>query len=101
MSNLTLMYQLSTGSRNAIGYVSIGAAAYEAKHGTAIKLLPLDGVAATVANVRNGTFPLSRPLNLVTRVVPEGLAREFIEFARSLEAHELVKAQYFVPVTVD
>jgi phosphate transport system substrate-binding protein len=88
------------GSRNAIGYVSIGAAAYEAKHGTAIKLLPLDGVAATVANVRNGTFPLSRPLNLVTRVVPEGLAREFIEFARSMEVHDLVEAQYFVPINV-
>jgi phosphate transport system substrate-binding protein len=89
------------GNRNAIGYVSIGAAAYEAKHGTPIKLLPLDGVAATVANVRNGTFPLSRPLNLVTQAVPGGLAREFIEFARSMEVHDLVEAQYFVPVTVD
>lgn len=89
------------GNRDAIGYVSIGAAAYEAKHGTPVKLLPLDGVAATVANVRNGVFPLSRPLNLVTQAVPGGLARQFIEFARSLEVHDLVQAQYFVPVTVD
>ena len=89
------------GNRNAIGYVSIGAAAYETTHGAPIKLLPLDGVAATVANVHNGTFPLSRPLNLVTQAVPRGLAREFIEFARSPEVHDLVEAQYFVPVTVD
>jgi phosphate transport system substrate-binding protein len=89
------------GNRDAIGYVSIGAAAYEAKHGTPVKLLPLDGVAATVANVRNGVFPLSRPLNLVTQAVPGGLARQFIEFARSLEVHDLVEAQYFVPVAVD
>jgi phosphate transport system substrate-binding protein len=89
------------GNRDAIGYVSIGAAAYEAKHGTPVKLLPLDGVAATVANVRNGTFPLSRPLNLVTQAVPGGLALEFIDFARSMEVHDLVEAQYFVPVTVD
>ena len=88
------------GNRNAIGYVSIGAAAYEAEHRTPIKLLPLDGVAATVANVRSGTFPLSRPLNLVTRAFPEGLAREFIEFARSPEVHDLVEAQYFVPISV-
>jgi len=88
------------GNRNAIGYVSIGAAAYEAGHGMPVKLLPLDGVAATAVNVRIGTFPLSRPLNLVTRSVPEGLAREFIEFARSSEVNDLVEAQYFVPISV-
>jgi phosphate transport system substrate-binding protein len=86
------------GNPNAIGYVSIGAAEYEARHGTPIKLLPLDGVAATVANVRNRTFPLSRPLNLVTRAAPQGLARDFIAFARSEQVHDLVEAQYFVPV---
>ncbi|WP_025041767.1 phosphate ABC transporter substrate-binding protein [Nitrosospira briensis] len=86
------------GNPNAIGYVSIGAAEYEARHGTPIKLLPLDGIAATVANVRNGTFPLSRPLNLVTRTEPEGLARDFIAFARSEQVHDLVEAQYFVPI---
>jgi phosphate transport system substrate-binding protein len=88
------------GNRNAIGYVSIGAAAYEARHGIRIKLLPLDGVAATVANVHNRTFPLSRPLNLVTQPAPQRLAQEFIQFARSTEVHDLVEAQYFVPVSV-
>ena len=88
------------GNPDAIGYVSIGAAEYEAGHGVPVKLLPLDGVAATVANVRNGTFPLSRPLNLVTRTLPEGLVLKFIEFARSGQVHDLVEAQYFVPVSV-
>jgi phosphate transport system substrate-binding protein len=88
------------GNPNAIGYVSIGAAEYEAGHGVPVKLMPLDGIAATVANVRNGTFPLSRPLNLVTRALPEGLALEFIEFARSRQVHDLVEAQYFVPISV-
>ena len=89
------------GNPNAIGYVSIGAAEYEAKRGVPIKLLPLDGVDATIANVRNGTFPLSRPLNLITSREPQGLARRFIEFARSLQTHDLVEAQYFVPVEVN
>jgi phosphate transport system substrate-binding protein len=88
------------GNVNAIGYVSIGAAEYEAKHGLPIKLLPLDGIEATVNNVRNGTFPLSRPLNLITRESPSGLARKFIEFARSAEVHDLVEAHYFVPAGV-
>lgn len=88
------------GNPNAIGYVSIGTAEYEIGHGVPIRLLPLDGVMASVANVRNGTFPLSRPLNLVTRGMPKGLARDFIEFARSEQVHDLVEAQYFVPIGV-
>jgi phosphate transport system substrate-binding protein len=87
------------GNPNAIGYVSIGTAEYETEHGTPIKLLPLDGIAATVANVRNGTFPLSRPLNLVTQALPKELARQFIEFSRSKQIYDLVEAQYFVPVS--
>jgi phosphate transport system substrate-binding protein len=87
------------GNPNAISYVSIGAAEYEIRHGTPIKLLPLDGIAASVGNVRNGIFPLSRPLNLVTRGVPKGLAQDFIEFARSEHVHDLVEAQYFIPVS--
>lgn len=54
----------------AIGYVSIGTAEYEENHATPIKLISLHGVAATVGNVKDGTFPLSRPLNLVTKGAP-------------------------------
>jgi phosphate transport system substrate-binding protein len=86
------------GNRGAIGYVSIGRAEYEAGQGTPVRLLPMNGVAATVENVRNGSFPLARPLNLVTRGVPAGLASRFIDFARSSAVDDLVKAQYFVPL---
>lgn len=84
------------GNVGAIGYVSIGAADYEARQGTAIKLLPMGGVAASVAQVRAGKFPLVRPLNLVTRGEPKGLALAFIRFAKSQAAHDLVEAQFFV-----
>jgi phosphate transport system substrate-binding protein len=87
------------GNPDSIGYVSIGTAEYEAGHGSAIKLLPCSGVAATIENVKNKTFPLSRPLNLVTRTAPAGLAKEFIDFARSDQVHDIVKEQYFVPIT--
>lgn len=87
------------GNPDAIGYVSIGTAEYDAQHGTPIKLLPLEGVAASIENVRKGTFGLSRPLNLVTKeAAPSGLAKEFLDFARSAEVQEIVKAQYFVPL---
>lgn len=84
------------GNPNAIGYVSIGTAEYDAAHGVPIRLLPVGGVVATSANVANGTFPLSRPLNLVTKAPPEGLAQEFIDFARSAQVQDLVREQSFV-----
>lgn len=86
------------GNPNAIGYVSIGAAEYAASHDIAIKLLPLGGITASVANVLNHSFPLSRPLNLVTREAPTGTAKAFIDFARSVQVNDLIEAQYFVPV---
>ncbi|HEY8071165.1 MAG TPA: phosphate ABC transporter substrate-binding protein [Methylocystis sp.] len=86
------------GSPSAIGYVSIGSAEYETGNGASIKLLPMNGVAASVENVRNGSFPLARPLNLVTKTEPTGLAKAFIDFARSKDVHDLIEAQFFVPV---
>ena len=86
------------GNPGAIGYVSIGTAEYEAEDGTPIKLLPIQGVAATVANVRNRSFPLSRPLNLVTHSPAAGLNKRFIDFAQSREVHDLIRDQFFVPV---
>jgi phosphate transport system substrate-binding protein len=82
----------------AIGYVSIGTAEFEENNGTPIQLIALRGVAATVANVRAGKFPLSRPLNLVTRGAPAGLAKRFVDFATSGAVNDLVEAQYFVPL---
>lgn len=84
------------GNRGAIGYVSIGAAEYELKRGTPIKLLAMGGKPARVALVRSGEFPLSRPLNLVTRQQPVGLAGQFIRFAQSAAVADLVESQFFV-----
>jgi phosphate transport system substrate-binding protein len=86
------------GNPGAIGYVSVGTAEYEASQSAAIKLLPLEGIAASVENVRNRSFPLSRPLNLVTHAEPVGLTKTFIEFASSPQVNDLIEAQYFVPV---
>ena len=84
------------GNPGAIGYVSIGTADYEAAHGAAIRLLPMAGVEASVESVRNGRFPLSRPLNLVTAGQPGALAQRFIAFAQSKAVDDLIHAQYFV-----
>ena len=87
------------GNPNAIGYVSIGAAERDIDQGVPLNLLSVGGIDATTATVQDGSFPLSRPLNLVTTQAPSGLTKEFIEFAQSENVHDLVEAQNFVPVT--
>ena len=62
------------GNPQAIAYVSIGSAEVAVAQGTPIKLLALDGVAATNANVKNGTYGLIRPLNFVTVGPPPGVS---------------------------
>ncbi len=86
------------GDPNSVGYVSIGTAEHDAADGVPIKLLPTGGVEASTENVRNGTFPLSRPLNLVTESQPEGSRKEFIDFATSQDVQDLVEEQFFVPI---
>lgn len=86
------------GNPNAIAYVSVGTAEFEADRGTAIKLLPAAGVAATVANVRRGSYPVARVLHLVTKGTPQGAAKALVDFAKSKEVHDLVEGQFFVPL---
>jgi len=85
------------GNANAIAYVSIGTAEYDAEHGTPIKLLPLDGVPATTDTLGGGDYPLARPLNVVTKGQPEGLAAAFIAYAQSSAVQDLVRDLYYVP----
>ncbi|VAX39364.1 Phosphate ABC transporter, periplasmic phosphate-binding protein PstS (TC 3.A.1.7.1) [hydrothermal vent metagenome] len=87
------------GNPNAIGYVSVGTAEYDFQNGVKIKLLPASRVKASTENLANGSFPISRPLNFVTKTKPEGLIKEFIEFAQSNQVHDLVKGLHFVPTT--
>ena len=89
------------GNKNAIGYVSIGTAERDISAGVPLKLLSVGGVDASTATVQDGTFPLSRPLNLVTTETPSGLTKEFIEFAQSEKVNDLVEAQNFVPISSD
>lgn len=86
------------GNPHAIGYVSIGTAQYDATQGIPIRLLPLEHIPASIETVREGTFPLSRPLTLVTKSHPTGLIKTFIDFAQSSHVHDLILQQYFVPL---
>lgn len=86
------------GNTDAIGYVSVGSAEFGEANGVKIKLLAAGKTPASTANIKNGSYELSRPLNLVTKSAPSELALAFIEFAKSEQVHDIIKSQYFVPV---
>lgn len=91
--------QAVAGSPAAVGYVSIGTAEYEAQHGAAIKLVSVDNQVPTTAAVAAGEYAIRRPLNLVFKEPLTATAKELVQFAQSQDASELVKKQFFVPVT--
>lgn len=81
---------------NGITYLSVGTAQQQADTGAPIKLLPINGVAATTKNIRTRNFPISRPLLLLTKEVPTGLARDFINFSLSSQITDIVSQHHFV-----
>jgi phosphate transport system substrate-binding protein len=84
-------------NRNAFAFVSFGYAFDSTEQGQPIRLLAVDGVPATPGELRAGRYPLSRPLNLVTKRVPSGLALAFVRFAQSPAHQELIEEKDFVP----
>lgn len=66
----------SNGAGNTLGYISMGAL------DNTVKVLTYGGVAATAENVKNGTYKLSRPFNIVykSESALSSAAKDFIEF---------------------
>jgi phosphate transport system substrate-binding protein len=87
------------GNPGAIGYVSIGTAQIGVESGVSIRMLPMDGVVASTKTVLDRTWPLARPLNLVTKGEPTGLVKEFIALAQSKDVDDLITDLAFVPPT--
>jgi len=82
---------------NGIVYTSVGSAQQEMVAGAPIKLIAINGVAATAKNIRNGNYPMSRPLLLMTKEIPSGLAKAFISFSLSSQNSDIVLQHDFVP----
>jgi phosphate transport system substrate-binding protein len=82
---------------NAVVYMSIGEADIRIGQGMPVKSLLMDGITATSRNIRNGHFPIQRPLMLVMGTLPSGVMKAFIDFALSPNATEIIRECSFVP----
>ena len=80
------------GTEGAIGYVGLGYL------DETIKAVKVDGVDATVSNVIDGSYPVSRSLYMYTQGQPTGLAKEYLDFVKSADGQQIVEDEGFVPL---
>ena len=89
--------QAVASNPNSIGYVSSGQSERVAAAGIPIKILPVNNVMPTRRNIITGNYPISRPLSLVTKGIPSGMVKEFIDFSLSSSVVDLIVKFDFVP----
>ena len=77
---------------NTIGYLSFGFL------DESINAVAIDGVEPTVANVKNGSYSIFRPLNMLTNGAPSELAEAFLDFILGDAGQAIVAEDY---ITVD
>lgn len=88
-NSTSVMMTTVAGNENAIGYISLGSL------NNTVKAVKVDGVEASAENVKNGSYKVSRPFNIVTNGAVTELADDFIRFILSEEGQAVVeKAGY-------
>jgi phosphate transport system substrate-binding protein len=77
---------------DAIGYISLGSL------NDTVKALEIDGAAATVENIKNGSYKVARPFNIVLGANVSEAAQAFIDFIMSAEGQQVVADNHYIPM---
>lgn len=81
----------------ALAFVSLGEALTAMERGSPVRMLALDGVVASLANVASGSYPARLKLALISRGEPAAGARLLIDFLRSAEGQAITEESHNVP----
>lgn len=87
-----VMITTVANSKNAIGYISLGALNDE------VKALKIDGVAPSVANINSKKYTIFRPFNVVTKTKTP-LAEDFLSYASSQNALAIIEKAGYIAVS--
>ena len=91
ISNSTsVVIQSVAGNSAAIGYISLGSL------DDSVKALKVDGVDATVENVKSGDYKLQRPFNIVTNGEVGELPQDFIDFIMSADGQAIIEEEGYI-----
>ena len=78
------------GDKQAIGYISLGSL------NDSVKALKIDGAAATVEDIKDGSYKIARPFNIVTTGEVSDVAQDFINFIFSEEGQKVVEDNGYI-----
>lgn len=86
-----------SGTRNAIGYISLGSL------NDTVKALSINGIAPTAENILSDEYKLYRNFNIVTKkgVTMSPLAQDFIKFIQSADAEAIIAQEKYIAITSD
>lgn len=93
ITNSTSVMMTSVASDpDGIGYISLGSL------NDSVKALLIDGVEATAANVKSGSYKVSRPFNIIVADTPSAPAQNFIDFIMSSDGQAIVEDNGYIAV---
>jgi phosphate transport system substrate-binding protein len=91
-NSTSVMLTTVEGDKNAIGYLSLGSMS------STVKALKIDGVDATVANVKSGNYKIARPFNIVTSGIVSAEAQDFIDYIMSKEGQQVIQDSHYIAI---
>lgn len=94
ITNSTAVMLTSVASdKYAIGYVSLGSL------NNSVKALKIDGADATVANIKNGSYKISRPFNIAVKDNLSAAAQDFVNYIMSSDGQKVIEANKYIKVS--
>ncbi len=82
--------------RSAVAYISLNQGLAVVSSGVAVRLLAVDKVEPEEPTVKDGRYPLRRPVLLVSKQEPNPLVEAFTQFALSPPGRDII-AEIYVP----
>lgn len=94
-NSTSVMMTSVAGNDCAIGYISLGSM------NETVKALLIDGVKASVENIKNGSYKVARPFNIATKSKVSDSAKDFIAFIMSAEGQAVIEANGYIAAAED
>lgn len=94
-NSTSVMMTTVAGDENAIGYISLGSL------NDTVKAVKIDGAEASVENVANDTYKVSRPFNIVTGEEVSEAAQDFINYIMSADGQQIIEDNGYIKEAPD
>ena len=89
-NSTSVMMTTVAGNEYARGYISLGSL------DDSVKALKIDGAEATVDDIKDGTYKVARPFNIVLGKETSDVAQDFINFIMSKEGQSVISENGYI-----